>query len=58
MLHNGLEFCKALMKLNVITNTNHTDDEIEHRLAQIYIDIRNIEEILHHDLSFRGLLLP
>lgn len=28
MLHNGLEFCKAQMKLNALADASHSDEEI------------------------------
>lgn len=57
-LHNGLEFCKAQMKLNALTDACHSDEEIERRLAEIDDDIRKAEDVLVHDLSFRGPLRP
>lgn len=58
VLQNGLEFCKAQMKLNALTDARHSDEEIERRLAEIDEDIRKAEDVLIHDLSFRGLLRP
>lgn len=58
MIHNGLEYCKAQLKLNTITDTLHSDEEIKQRLVQIDEDIHKAEEVLLHDLSFRSLLLP
>ena len=58
MLHNGLEFCKAQMKLNALTDARHSDEVIERRLTEIDDDIRKAEDVLVHDLSFRGLLRP
>jgi len=58
MLNNGLEFCKAQMKLNALTDARHSDEEIERRLTEIDEDIRKAEDILLHDLSFRRLLRP
>ncbi len=58
MLNNGMEFCKAQMKLNALTDARHSDEEIERRLAEIDDDIRKAEDVLVHDLSFRGLLRP
>ena len=56
--HNDIEFCKAQMKLNALADARHSDEEIEHRLAEIDEDIRKAEDVLIHDLSFRGLLRP
>ena len=58
MLNNGLEFCKAQMKLNALTDARHSDEEIERRLTEIDEDIRKAEDLLLHDLSFRRLLRP
>ena len=58
MLNNGLEFCKAQMKQNALTDARHSDEETAHRLRQIDTDIRHVEDVLCHDLSFRGLLRP
>ena len=58
MLNNGLEFCKAQMKQNALTDARHSDEEIEHRLAEIDDDIRKAEALLRHNLSSRGLLRP
>lgn len=58
VLHNGLEFCKAQMKLNALTDARHSDEEIERRLAEIDDDIRKAADVIVHDLSFRGLLRP
>ena len=55
MLNNGLEFCKAQMKQNALTDARHSDEEIERRLTEIDEDIRKAEDLLLHDLSFRGL---
>lgn len=46
------------MKLNALTDARHTDEEIKRRLAEIDEDIRKAEDVLIHDLSFRGLLRP
>ncbi len=58
MLNNGMEFCKAQMKLNALTDARHSDEEIGRPLAEIDEDIRKAEDVLVHDLSFRGLLRP
>ena len=57
-IHNGLEYCKAKMKLNVLTDDSHTDEEKEERLRQIDTDIYETEKIMKNDLKYRGLLLP
>lgn len=46
------------MKLNTLTDARHSDEEIERRLTEIDDDIRKAEDVLRHDLSFRGLLRP
>lgn len=43
---------------NALTDARHSDEEIERRLAEIDDDIRKAEDVLRHDLSFRGLLRP
>ncbi len=57
-IHNGLEYTKAKMKLNVLQDNQHTDEEKEKRLKQINIDIHHTEEVMKNDLEYRGLLLP
>lgn len=57
-IHNGLEYIKAKMKLNVLYDGTHSDDEKELRLHQIDSDIHKAEEIVKHDLEYRGLLIP
>ena len=57
-IHNGLEYIKAKMKLNVLQDNQHTDVEKEKRLKQIDIDIHHTEEIMKNDLEYRGLLIP
>jgi len=58
MIHNGLEYIKAKMKLSVLCDVSHSDDEKEQRLCQIDSDIHQAEEIVKHDLKYRGLLIP
>ncbi len=58
VIHNGLKFIKAKMKLNVLLDTCHSEHEKEKRLKQIDIDIPLTEEIAKHDLEYRGLLIP
>ena len=57
-IHNGLEYIKAKMKLSVLQDNQHTDEEKEKRLKQIDIDIHHAEEIMKNDLEYRGLLIP
>ena len=57
-IHNGLECIKAKMKLNVLQDNRHTDEDKEKRLKQIDIDIHHTEEIMKNDLEYRGLLIP
>ena len=54
-IHNGLECVKAKMKLSVLQDNKHTDEE---KLKQIDIEIHQTEEIMKHDLEYRGLLMP
>ena len=56
-IHNGLEYTKAKMKLNVLQDNSHTKEEKDKRLDQIDIDIHHTEEIMKHDLEYRGLLM-
>ncbi len=57
-IHNGLECIKAKMRLSVLQDNRHTDEEKEKRLKQIDIDIHHTEEIMKNDLEYRGLLIP
>ena len=57
-IHYGLECIKAKMKLSVLQDNKHTDEEKEKRLKQIDIDIHHTEEVLKHDLEYRGVLVP
>lgn len=57
-IHNGLECVKAKMKLSVLQDNKHTNAEKENRLKQIDIEIHQTEEIMKHDLEYRGLLMP
>ena len=56
-IHNGLECVKAKMKLSVLQDNKHTNAEKENRLKQIDIEIHQTEEIMKHDLEYRGLLM-
>lgn len=55
-IHNGLECIKAKMKLSVLQDGSHSEKEKDDRLEQIDIDIHHTEEIMKHDLEYRGLL--
>lgn len=57
-IHNGLECVKAKMKLSLLQDNRHTDEEKEKRLRQIDIEIHQTEEIMKHDLEYRRLLIP
>ena len=57
-IHNGLECVQAKMKLSVFQDNKHTNAEKENRLKQIDIEIHQTEEIMKHDLEYRGLLMP
>ena len=57
-IHNGLECVKAKMKLSVLQDNRHTDEDKEKRLKQIDIDIHHTEEVMKNDLEYRGLLVP
>lgn len=58
IIHNGLECIKAKMKLNVLQDNKHTDDEKEKRLKQIDLETHQLEEMMKNDLKYRGLLIP
>lgn len=57
-IHNGLECIKAKMKLSVLQDGSHSEKEKDDRLEQIDTDIQHTEEIMKHDLEYRGLLIP
>ena len=57
-IHNGLECIKAKMKLNVLQDNQHIDEEKKKRLNQIDLETHQMEEIMKHDLEYRGLLIP
>jgi hypothetical protein len=57
-IHNGLECIKAKMKLSVLQDNRHTDEEKERRLKHIDIDIHHTEGVMKNDLEYRGLLVP
>ena len=57
-IHNGLECIKAKMKLSVLQDNRHSEEEKEKRLKQIDIDIHHTEEVMKNDLEYRELLIP
>jgi hypothetical protein len=57
-IHNGLECIKAKMRLSVLQDNKHTNEEKEKRLKQIDIETHQMEEMMKHDLEYRGLLIP
>lgn len=57
-IHNGLECIKAKMKLNVLQDNRHTNEDKEMRLKQIDLDIHHTEEVMKNDLEYRGMLIP
>lgn len=57
-IHNGLECVKAKMKLSVLQDNRHSDNEKEKRLKQIDIETHQMEEMMKNDLEYRGLLIP
>lgn len=57
-IHNGLECVKAKMKLSVLQDNRHSDNEKEKRLKQIDIETHQMEEVMKNDLEYRGLLIP
>ena len=57
-IHNGLECIKAKMKLSVLQDNRHTDEEKEKRLRQIDLETHQMEEMMKNDLEYRGLLIP
>ena len=46
------------MRLTVLLETTHTDEEKEKRLKQIYIETHQMGEMMKNDLEYRGLLIP
>ena len=57
-IHNGLECIKAKMKLSVLQDNRHSDDEKEKLLKQIDLETHQMEEMMKNDLKYRGLLMP
>ena len=56
-IHNGLEYFKAKMKLSVLQDTCHSEEEKDERLKQIDINILHLEETMKQNLKYRGLLI-
>ena len=48
---------KTKKKLSALQDNKHTNAEKENRLKQIDIEIHQTEEIMKHDLEYRGLLM-
>ena len=46
------------MKMRVLQDNQHTDEDKKKRLNQINLYIRQMEEIMKHDLEYKGLLIP
>ena len=57
-IHNGMEYIKAKMKLSVLQDNRHSEEEKEKRLRQIDIDIHHTEEVMKNDLEYRAFFLP
>ena len=50
-IHNGLKYIKAKMKLSVLQDNGHTDEEKEKRLNQIDLETNQMEEMMKNDLN-------
>ena len=57
-IHNGLECIKAKMKLSVLQDNRHSEEEKEKRMKQIDIETHQMEEMMKNDLEYRGLMIP
>ena len=57
-IHNGLECIKAKMKLFVLQDIQHTEEDKEKRLKQIELEAHQMEEMMKNDLRYRGLMIP
>ena len=57
-IHNGLECIKAKMRLSVLQDNRHSEEEKEKRLKQIDIETHQMEEMMKNDLRYRGLMIP
>ena len=58
VIHNGLKYAKAQMKLAVLYDTQHAEKEKEERLKEIDSDIHHLEELAKNHLKYWGLLTP
>lgn len=58
VIHNGLKYAKAQMKLAVLYDAKHAEKEKEERLKEIDSDIHHLEELANHHLKYWGLLTP
>ncbi len=58
IIHNGLKYAKAQMKLAVLYDTQHAEKEKEERLKEIDSDIHHLEELAKNHLKYWGLLTP
>jgi hypothetical protein len=56
--HRVIKDIKAKMKLSVLQDNGHTNEEKEKRLKQTDIDIHHTKEMMKNDLEYRGLLMP
>ena len=57
-IHNGMEYIKAKMKLSVLQDNRHSEEEKEKRMKQIELEAHQMEEMMKNDLRYRGLLIP
>lgn len=58
VIHNGLKYAKAQMKMAVLYDDKHTDREKEELLKEIESDIHHLEELAKNHLKYWGLLTP
>ncbi len=56
-IHNGLKCIKAKMRLSVLQDNRHSEEEKEKRLNQIDLETHQMEEMMKNDLEYRGLLI-
>lgn len=52
IIHHGLKYAKAQMKLAVLYDTQHTEKEKEERLKDIDSDILHLEELAKNHLKY------
>ena len=57
-IHNGLECIKAKMKLYVLQDNQHNNEDKEKCLKQKDLETNQMEEMMKNDLRYRGLLIP